>query len=123
MTQTIGFTELKKMLLAAVETIRTNKDELCKLDGVCGDGDHGVAVTRAMEAIEAAIHDYQGENIADFVKAAGWGVMSIDGGSTGPLFGSFFMGMNVCRRSEESSETHSGAAGRQNAHRHARSGD
>ena len=93
MTQTIGFTELKKMLLAAVEIIRANKDELCKLDGVCGDGDHGVAVTRAMEAIESAIHDYQGENIADFVKAAGWGVMSIDGGSTGPLFGSFFMGM------------------------------
>lgn len=93
MSQSIGFAEWKKALLAAVEMIRVNKDELCKLDGVCGDGDHGVAVTRAMEAIEAAIHDYSGDTIAEFVKAAGWGVMSIDGGSTGPLFGSFVMGM------------------------------
>ncbi len=95
MKESIGYEPLRKMLLAAVAIIRSNEQELCKLDGVCGDGDHGVAITRAMGAIEAAIHDYQGgeNDIPGFVKAAGWGVMSIDGGSTGPLFGSFVMGM------------------------------
>lgn len=94
MPQTIGRDELVTMIHAAVETIHANHKLLSKLDSAIGDGDHGTAMTKAMDAAEKALLDAPAKDIKTLLHDVAWGVMCIDGGSTGPLFGSFFMGMS-----------------------------
>lgn len=82
-----------RLLEGAAGQIRRNHEHLSRLDGAVGDGDHGVTVLRAMEAVvRTAAENPDGDLHALFSKIA-WAVMSCDGGSTGPLLGTFFAGM------------------------------
>jgi len=92
MAATIGVGDLARMVRGAVEKIRANHETLSRLDSATGDGDHGTTMLRAMEAAGKAI-DEGGGDIPSLLNAIGWGILSVDGGSTGPLLGSFFMGM------------------------------
>ncbi len=94
MPETIGRDELVTMIQAAVEKIRSNRDLLSKLDSAIGDGDHGMAMGNAVDAAEKALAGAADKNIKTLLYDVAWGIMCIDGGSTGPLFGSFFMGMS-----------------------------
>ena len=82
------------MILSAVARIRENHEILSRLDSATGDGDHGTTMLRAMKAAEDTIKDNPDEKTSDLLYKIGWGIMSADGGSTGPLLGSFFMGMS-----------------------------
>lgn len=93
MQKQIGIEELRAMILAAVDLIKAQQDELSRLDAATGDGDHGMAICRAMDAAAKALEENAGQSIDKTLKAIGWAVMGIDGGSTGPLFGSLFNGM------------------------------
>jgi len=93
MPERIGIEELRRMILAAVDLIKAQQDELSRLDAATGDGDHGMAICRAMDAAAKALDENAGQSISQTLKAIGWAVMGIDGGSTGPLFGSLFNGM------------------------------
>ncbi len=93
MPETIGYDDVAGMLRGAAARIRENHEHLSKLDSATGDGDHGVAMLRAADAIEKAVGEGDGK-VGSLLSAVGWGVMSIDGGSTGPLFGSLLMGMS-----------------------------
>ncbi len=92
MAETIDYGGIVQMLLAAVQKIRDNHQRLSKLDSATGDGDHGTAMTRAVDAVEKAIEDDSSGELKSLLGSVGWEVMSIDGGSTGPLFGSLLMG-------------------------------
>lgn len=93
MGQTIDYPAVTGMLQKAVDTILENGDLLTRLDSVIGDGDHGPSMVRAMQALRATIEkDFSGR-IGTLLSDAGWAVMSVDAGSTGPLLGSLFMGM------------------------------
>jgi dihydroxyacetone kinase-like protein len=81
------------MLHSAVEIIRQNHERLSQLDSAIGDGDHGSTILRAMEAVEKTASEQKIPDLKQLFSKAGWAVMSCDGGSTGPLLGSFFMGM------------------------------
>ena len=94
MTDKIGVGELARMIGAAAERIRANHAELSKLDSATGDGDHGTAMLKAAEAADKAADENAAAAPKDMLHAVGWGVMCIDGGSTGPLLGSLFMGMS-----------------------------
>ena len=85
--------DLVAMLRGAVESVRRNLDLLTKLDSAIGDGDHGLAMGRAMDALEKAVTENSTKPMQDLLTQVGWDIMGIDGGSTGPLLGSFFMGM------------------------------
>ena len=89
----LAYNDVLRMLRGAAAEVRANHDTLSKLDSVGGDGDHGTTMLRCIEAIEAAIAQAQDRNLAGLLDKAGWAVMGIDGGATGPLFGSFFLGM------------------------------
>jgi len=93
MSDTIPTGDLVAMLRAAVAKIRDNVDLLTRLDSVTGDGDHGTAMSRSMEAVEKAIDEHADAGAKEVLSKAGWGVMSAAGGSTGPLLGSLLMGM------------------------------
>ncbi len=94
MPEAIGAAEIGGMIRAAATMIRERHEELSKLDAAIGDGDHGMAMLRAAEAAEKAVAAAVGEPVAAMLHAVGWEVMCIDGGSTGPLLGSLFMGMS-----------------------------
>lgn len=81
------------MLLGAVKQIRANHEQLSRLDGAIGDGDHGTTILRTMETVEKTVAENPAPDFKKLLAAVGWAVMSADGGSTGPLLGSFFTGM------------------------------
>ena len=82
------------MLGGAVEQIRQNHEMLSRLDAAVGDGDHGTSILRAMEAVAKTVSVTPSGGLKPLFSAIAWAVMSCDGGSTGPLLGSLFMGMS-----------------------------
>ncbi|MCD6288057.1 MAG: dihydroxyacetone kinase subunit L [Candidatus Hydrogenedentes bacterium] len=93
MAETLGFQDCIRMLTAAAEQIRAKHEMLSELDSHGGDGDHGVTMVRAMNQIEKGIANVPEQEIKALFKSVGWAIMGVDGGATGPLLGSLFMGM------------------------------
>ncbi len=58
MSDTIPTSSLITMLQAAGAKIHENVDLLTQLDSVTGDGDHGTAMQRSIEAVEKAIEEH-----------------------------------------------------------------
>ena len=81
------------VLRAAAAKVKEGADRLGELDSAIGDGDHGLAMTRAMEALEKGIDGCSEQNNKALLQGVAWAVASIDAGSTGPLIGSLLMGM------------------------------
>jgi len=93
MSGTVDFDSLIHLFRTAAARVKAGADELGRLDSATGDGDHGVAMTRAMAAIEKGLDDCQARQIKTLLQGVAWSVMSIDAGATGPLMGSLLMGM------------------------------
>jgi len=81
------------VLQTGAAQVKAAAEALGKLDSATGDGDHGVAMTRAMEALEKGIDECTEKSPKTLLQGVAWSVMSIDAGSTGPLMGSLMMGM------------------------------
>jgi len=92
--ETIGYDEIVRLLQSAAARIKDNHAHLSQLDSAVGDGDHGSAMVRAMEAVEKAIAESDGGDMKGVLYSAGWGLMSAAGGAPGPLLGSLLMGMS-----------------------------
>lgn len=93
MIDALDYTGLTRMLLGAVAQIRENPKWLSELDSYGGDGDHGTTMLRAMENLKKALEASKSDRMDALLGEVAWAVMGTDGGATGPLFGSFFMGM------------------------------
>ncbi len=93
MDDTIGIGDLDRMIRSAADKIRANRDELSKMDSAIGDGDHGTTIARAMGIAEKVMDESEKSDLKGLLKEVGWGVMGVDGGATGPLLGSFLMGL------------------------------
>ena len=93
MSDTVGYKELVAMLRAAIEQVKANQDMLSQLDSVGGDGDHGTTMARAMGLVDKAIAACKKKDLKSLLNDVGWAIMGVDGGATGPLFGTFFLGM------------------------------
>jgi dihydroxyacetone kinase-like protein len=93
MAEGIGYDEFAAMVRAAADQVRANVERLSKLDSVGGDGDHGTTMARAMGKAEAAIEAESTGQRKSLPLDIGWGIMGVDGGATGPLLGTLFMGM------------------------------
>ena len=94
MAETIGYDGMVRMLRGAAEKVMTQHETLSKLDAAIGDGDHGTAMRRAMSCLAKAVADSRSRDLASVLNDVGWAILSAGGGSTGPLFGTFFMGMS-----------------------------
>lgn len=94
MTDILDCSGLTKMLLGAVAQIRENHKLLSELDSYGGDGDHGTTMLRAMENLKKVLDASKSGRMDTLLGEIAWAVMGTDGGATGPLFGSFFMGMS-----------------------------
>ncbi len=94
MSDKIGYPQLCKMLSTAADRIRENHEMLSRLDAAVGDGDHGTTILRTMEAAAKSVSENTDSDLKALLGKVAWDVMSCDGGSTGPLLGSFFNGMS-----------------------------
>ncbi len=94
MAQTINHNDVVTMIRGAVNIIKDNHEMLSKLDSATGDGDHGTTMLRTMQAVENTLNENPDEALKELLYKIGWAIMSSDGGSTGPLLGSFFMGLS-----------------------------
>lgn len=92
------FTE---MLHRSTQLIDENHLALSELDGALGDGDHGITILRTMRAAAAAVDEHGDQPFADQLKNVAMQVMLCDGGSTSPLFGSYFLGLATGAAADE----------------------
>jgi dihydroxyacetone kinase-like protein len=85
---------LTSMLLAAFERLQERSDALSELDRAIGDGDHGTTMSRAAGRIRARLTGADAPGtIGGVLEEVGSVFLDVDGGATGPLFGSLFSGM------------------------------
>ncbi|MCF7674878.1 MAG: dihydroxyacetone kinase subunit L [Akkermansiaceae bacterium] len=95
MKDTVNPSQVTAMLRTAAGQIRARHQLLTDLDSVTGDGDHGTAMLRSMDALEQTMDAMPEAELKEVLAKSGWAVMSAAGGSTGPLLGTFFIGMGA----------------------------
>lgn len=83
---------LQQMLLTAAIELKDKSMMLCELDGVAGDGDHGLTIGRMADAIKAKVEAGDSCDIKELLDDLSMAFMSVNGGSAGPLWGTVFGG-------------------------------
>lgn len=84
---------LRKILHSAVTELKANSKYLCELDGVAGDGDHGITIGRMADVMQELLDVTTLNTMRSLLDALGDAFMGINGGSAGPLWGTVFTGM------------------------------
>ena len=83
------------ILRAVADAIEAHKDELTDLDRPIGDSDHGINMSRGFSAVAAKLPEEVGMAPADILKRCGMTLVAKVGGSSGPLYGTFFRKLGV----------------------------
>ena len=81
------------MLHSAATELKANSKYLCELDGVAGDGDHGITIGRMADVMQELLDVTTLNTMRSLLDALGDAFMGINGGSAGPLWGTVFTGM------------------------------
>ena len=82
----------KPVLLKMVASIQQNKDYLSEVDGLIGDGDHGMNMNKGFTLFGEQIRD-KDIGFTEGLNDLGNLLFSQIGGSMGPIYGTTFMGM------------------------------
>ncbi|MFI3306950.1 MAG: dihydroxyacetone kinase subunit L [Mycoplasmatota bacterium] len=79
-----------------------HKDELTAIDAKFGDGDHGVTVEKIANVIKEKVEEWNNSNepLKTLVGNIGFSVTNVNGGSAGPLYGTYFTGLGECLNDE-----------------------
>ena len=85
--------DLAGLLRSGAEQVRDQHDLLSRLDAAIGDGDHGTTMKKVADAMLDAVEQPHEPALSGLLEANGWNVLSVDGGSSSSLLGSFFLGM------------------------------
>jgi dihydroxyacetone kinase-like protein len=78
---------LKAYVTAAADAVEASKDDLCRLDAVAGDGDHGVTMALAARAVRQMLAAAPGVSGAELVTKLAMAMGSV-GGAIGPIYAS-----------------------------------
>ncbi len=81
----------ERAIEAACQALIEAEPELTELDRITGDGDLGTSMKRAAQAIQASIATYPLNNSSATLKALAQTLRNELGGSSGPLYGVFFL--------------------------------
>ena len=84
--------DIARLFRQLAETIGAARDELCRLDGVIGDADHGIAMADGFAAASSAIDALPAQTtLADQLNAAAKAFLNAVGASSGPLYATALM--------------------------------
>ena len=82
-----------------ITAIQTNKEYLSDIDGLIGDGDHGINMNKGFTMCQERLED--GMNMTEALKTLSRVLMMEIGGSMGPLYGTLFNKMSRASKGEE----------------------
>jgi dihydroxyacetone kinase len=82
---------VKRAIQAACDALVQGEGALTEMDRIVGDGDLGVSMKRASMAAKQAIDSYPLDDIPSTFKALSHTLSHELGGSSGPLYGVFFL--------------------------------
>ncbi|NBP43298.1 MAG: DAK2 domain-containing protein, partial [Actinobacteria bacterium] len=83
--------KLVQILEHVAKKIEANKDFLCELDGIVGDGDHGVSMTIGMRGVARAVKKLPDDVLPEEVFRVAAEAYAEDVGATiGPLYETAF---------------------------------
>ncbi|NBE08160.1 dihydroxyacetone kinase subunit DhaL [Paragemmobacter ruber] len=82
--------DLKALFHRLAARMAAERDALCALDGLVGDGDHGIAMEQGMVAADAAVAGADG-SLQDLFNAGAKGFLNAVGASSGPLYATAFL--------------------------------
>lgn len=77
---------------AAADAVEGSRDELCRLDAVAGDGDHGVTMALAARAVRRKVQESPDADGAELLMKIALGMGSV-GGAIGPIYASALLGV------------------------------
>ena len=98
--ETIKNKDGKNILLAMVKGIQDNKDYLGEVDGLIGDGDHGMNMNKGFTLYEKRFGDRE-ISFTEGLDELGNILFSEIGGSMGPIYGTILMDMAAEREDAE----------------------
>ncbi len=90
--QNISSKDAKKILNRVAETIIENKQYLSDIDGLIGDGDHGVNMAKGFR-LYLERHREADDDFGSALNHLGLILFNEIGGSMGPLYGNIFINM------------------------------
>ena len=94
MSQTIELKKAGGIVLDLIEVINENRAYLSEIDGAIGDGDHGINMSKGFSLCrDALLAKPELPGLAEALDALAMTLLEGIGGSMGPLYGSFFMGL------------------------------
>jgi dihydroxyacetone kinase-like protein len=83
-----------------IKAIQDNKQYLSDIDGLIGDGDHGINMNKGFTLCQEELRQAPGD-LAHGLKTLSQVLMTQIGGSMGPLYGMFFKAMaRACKDKE-----------------------
>ena len=87
------------------------KDYFTELDSAIGDGDHGMNLSIGFREVNKNIEEWKELSVKDLYKNVGTALLDKVGGSSGPLYGSFFMkfGLPIKKKGPDEGATYSGS--------------
>jgi len=77
------------------EAIEDRVDELNRLDAAIGDGDFGASMHRGMSAVGETVVSADTDSIGGLLTRVGTTLVSVMGGTSGPLVGTLFLRMGM----------------------------
>ena len=80
----------RAMMLNVADAIRENRDWLSELDGVIGDGDHGITMDIGWSAVRKTLANPQDATISQLSEGMAKAFLDAVGASSGPLYASAF---------------------------------
>ncbi len=94
MAQTLALQQAGAIVLDLVDTINANRAYLSEIDGLIGDGDHGINMSKGFTQCGEALRAHpELPGLAEALDTLAMTLLEGIGGSMGPLYGSFFLGL------------------------------
>jgi dihydroxyacetone kinase-like protein len=87
-------TEGGSIVRSVIKTIQANREYLSEIDGLIGDGDHGINMNKGFTMTEERLGSDPNIPLAKALKTLGRVLLMEIGGSMGPLYGTFFIEMS-----------------------------
>jgi len=95
MNQTIELNQAGAVVLDLIAVINANRAYLSEIDGLIGDGDHGINMSKGFSQCGEALRAQPTlPGLAEALDTLAMTLLEGIGGSMGPLYGSFFLGLS-----------------------------